>query len=383
MKTFWLLLLILSLAPAAFADGDLVYSARYYLPPNARGTSHFHVYRINPDGTGRRQLTFGSADDFDARWEPDGRAVFFVRSHTTGPDAFCRVKASGGKVTTLMTLGTDEEWSQFQWQPKGNLFAAVRAAPAPDDPKTTAFTAWVIDFRMGQVVRKVPNAERMAWSPDGLQLFVGTGGQERVVTLKTGASAPLTPFTGYAGFNEAQNPLWLPDGTLVALTLDGTGNSPPLALQTRAPGEAPRPSVRLLLPPPPKIKLGPDDDTPLTLEDFYSAPVGLLPVPHSSKQVLFVWNAHNSTVGVNHIYFYLDTKTGQTSYLAEGRFLNFAPDGTRFCLAPGRDTSPYEKRPDGRERMVWTAPLKIGDRHGKMRTITSGLVLVTYADWRK
>lgn len=36
----------------------------------------YHVFEMNVDGTGRRQLTHGKYDDFDARYLPDGQIVF-------------------------------------------------------------------------------------------------------------------------------------------------------------------------------------------------------------------------------------------------------------------------------------------------------------------
>ena len=54
--------------PAAFAHGEIVYGARYYLRPGSRGLSHYHVYRIDPDGRNRVQLTFGNADDVLPAW---------------------------------------------------------------------------------------------------------------------------------------------------------------------------------------------------------------------------------------------------------------------------------------------------------------------------
>jgi cytochrome c553 len=38
--------------------------------------SFYHLYEMNADGTGLRQLTFGKYNDFDARYLPDGRIVF-------------------------------------------------------------------------------------------------------------------------------------------------------------------------------------------------------------------------------------------------------------------------------------------------------------------
>jgi len=58
---------------------EIVYSARYYNPPGAQGTSHFHIYRVRADGSHRRQLTFGDADDHYPSVSPDGRFIAFTR----------------------------------------------------------------------------------------------------------------------------------------------------------------------------------------------------------------------------------------------------------------------------------------------------------------
>src|SRR3954467_14058894 len=38
-----------------------------------------HLFTINADGTGERQLTFGSASDSQPAWSPDGTRLAFVR----------------------------------------------------------------------------------------------------------------------------------------------------------------------------------------------------------------------------------------------------------------------------------------------------------------
>ena len=89
----------------AQADRDIVYAARYYAPPGSRRTSHFHLYRINPDGTGKTQLTFGSGDEGEAKWTPDGRRITFVaRAGPAGPDTLCEISAGGGRRRVLRGL---------------------------------------------------------------------------------------------------------------------------------------------------------------------------------------------------------------------------------------------------------------------------------------
>lgn len=110
MKTCWLVLFLLSVCAAeVHADRDLVYSARYYAPPGSHKTSHEHIYRVNPDGTGRTQLTFGTGDEERPQWSADGRQITFVayRANSSVP-LLCRMDAAGSRRRVLKTLGENE-----------------------------------------------------------------------------------------------------------------------------------------------------------------------------------------------------------------------------------------------------------------------------------
>src|SRR5690242_5528891 len=91
----------------ALADRDLVYSARYYTLAGSRKTSHFHLYRSNPNGTSRTGVTSGPRDDIDPQWSPDGNRIAFVRLfyELKNADAsyamLCVVSAGGGRVSQL------------------------------------------------------------------------------------------------------------------------------------------------------------------------------------------------------------------------------------------------------------------------------------------
>jgi len=104
----------------------------------------------------------------------------------------------------------------------------------------------------------------------------------------------------------------------------------------------------------------------------------------ATSWLVYALNNHNSTVGTDYLFFLANIKTGEMQYLTEGQFLAWSPDGSRFCTAPGRDTTSYEKRAGRDDRTVWAAPLyvrKITD--GPMRALTPRLSWVTGADWRK
>lgn len=273
------ILLLIGLSSAALADRDIVYSGRYYAPPGSHRTTHSHVYRINPDGTGRTQLTFGSTDDESPKWSPDGRKVTYYEDRGgASPLRLCEIDANGGNRRVLKVLSAD-------WEP-----------------------------------------------------------------------API-PVPGYRLENQADD--LKSRHVLIALA---TGR-------------------RLTLPVP-------------AHDDVSDA---LLPAP--GHDLLYAANNHDSTVGTDYFFYRLNPDTGAMRYLTEGRFLAWSPDGSRFCMAPGRDTTSYEKRKEPLEtlkgaspyeitqaqyRQVYSSPLFVrATAGGPLRQITPRLSFVTGADWRK
>ena len=59
------------------ADPEVSYDGKRVLfSMLKRNENWFHIYEMNADGTGRKQLTFGEADDVSPAYLPDGRIVF-------------------------------------------------------------------------------------------------------------------------------------------------------------------------------------------------------------------------------------------------------------------------------------------------------------------
>lgn len=285
MNAVWLALASLTaplVSAPAHADRDIVYAVRYYTPPGSHRTSHFHLYRINPDGTGRTQLTFVNGDEEQPRWSADGRYVTFIE--ITGPpwlQTFCEINASGGRWRVLRQL-------------TGSAFSNDLQTPG---------------YRLENM--EVANDQ----APD----------QHVLVDLKTGRRLTLA-----------------------------------------VPAH----------------------------DDLYDA---LLPMP--GRDLVYAANNHNSTVGRDYLFYRLDPETRALHHLTEGQFLAWSPDGSRFCTAPGRDTTPYEKRrfpfavrkgasaeerAEDEYRTVWNAPLYVrATSGGPLRQLTPRLSWMTGDDWRK
>ena len=106
--------------------------------------ANYHVYEMNLDGTGLRQLTRGRYDDFDARYLPDGRIVFLstrrgqaIQCCTGGaaatledpfqPDSYVRCGGGNSRPVAIYTLHLMEPdgsnlraisaFENFEWTP--------------------------------------------------------------------------------------------------------------------------------------------------------------------------------------------------------------------------------------------------------------------------
>jgi Tol biopolymer transport system component len=237
----------------------------------ADGTSH--LYTMDPDGTGLRQLTDLATSDSAPAVSPDGRHVGFLHGVGDLTPMIGTIPIDGGAVTWL----TDERLFVTDgpsWSPDGSrvAFAAhdsegqrlfvmnsdgsqTRAITAPDlywvtgaawspDGSTIAFTASLVDgagepstwdvFTVrpdGTHLRNVtltPSAEDdeygPAWSPDGSKLvFSRDDGRGSVLVVRDLGDATETVLTdGHVD----DGPAWSPDGTLIAFNrapLEGGG----------------------------------------------------------------------------------------------------------------------------------------------------------------
>ncbi|MGD0899167.1 MAG: hypothetical protein ABR915_15125, partial [Thermoguttaceae bacterium] len=148
--------------PGSFLRPDLSYDARRVLfayckhYPHIAGLSNkldkknvpedafYHVFEMNVDGTGVRQLTRGKYDDFDARYLPDGRIVFlstrrgqFIQCGSESalatlargdlPDIYVRCGGDAGRPVPVYTLHTMDAggkdlraisaFEMFEWTP--------------------------------------------------------------------------------------------------------------------------------------------------------------------------------------------------------------------------------------------------------------------------
>ncbi|MBN1489416.1 MAG: discoidin domain-containing protein, partial [Phycisphaerae bacterium] len=111
---------------------------------NVPADAFYHVFEMNIDGAGVRQLTFGKYDDFDARYLPDGRIVFL----STRRGQFIQCSPS----TAQQTVATEDLSDSY-----------VRCGGGPERP-VAVYTLHTMDADGGNLCAISP-FENFEWTP--------------------------------------------------------------------------------------------------------------------------------------------------------------------------------------------------------------------------
>jgi hypothetical protein len=219
----------------------------------------------------------------------------------------------------------------------------------------------------GRTTKRFEASEFFCWAPGGLSMVVGS--EQRLWAYVERWTVPLP--------TRLSSALLLDDDTLVGI-----------AVRRDDTPEKEQPWRKLLVFGPTghgkitrTVSLKAWSESELDEGDLY--PAFLHSRPHSTRTFTIAYDTSNSTVRPLYTFALADSQSGQMKLLTEGQFLEWAPDGKRFCTAPGQDLAGYGKSVNGRQRQVWVAPLRIGNgTSGKFKNIVSGLVYVVGADWR-
>jgi dipeptidyl aminopeptidase/acylaminoacyl peptidase len=216
-------LALLAFGPPAYAafpgaNGKLAFSSG--------GGGQSQIYLINPDGTGRVQLTQGPGRKFDSAWSPDGQKIAFVSNRDDPNPSGCsacnyEIYVMDADGMNLTRLTNDPELDEDPaWSPDGTkiLFTSHR---------TGGLEIYKMNADGSGVTRLTfsGTANTPAWSPDGAKIAFSdidpdTGEREIEVADPNISSRVDLTNDPYA---PEEAPDWSPDGQMLTLTSDPCG----------------------------------------------------------------------------------------------------------------------------------------------------------------
>lgn len=198
---------------------------------------HEQIYLQRADGSNVRQLVHSGASDVDPALSPDGRRLVFTRHVDSKPDRIFVVNVDGSGLKQLVpsncpdVCGDAVEGSG--WSPDGRTLAFTRAIFHGHSTDPTNIELWLMSTDGGSARRLTresvesvggqPGAQDgfASWSPDGKRLVFTHWDHARlrgldqfaVDTIKLDGTdlRQVTPNDIQAG-----EPVWSPDGTLIA-----------------------------------------------------------------------------------------------------------------------------------------------------------------------
>lgn len=335
----------------------IVYSARYYSSPKQPDKpSYWHLYRIQPDGTSRLQLTHDPADDRSPLWSPDGKWIAFQRTRkqnreSSGPVSVC-VCDPEGAVRVLYT--SPEGDLEYRWRDRKTLLVHENRY-SPNRPQLY----YQLDVTTGQHLSQTEADwwHTEATSPDGTVVFVND--PPRLIHLPTRKITPI-PRTVFGA-------VWLSNMRLLCLTLESEANEGHTLVELGRDGKVLK-TWRETLSEEARVFMGGS-----------AVPFCHLTALPKERNVLVGSGFGGTSMGRWYHFVRVDLATHRAEPWGIAADLSFSPDGSQFVTTYNRELVPYGQT--GKELYVQPLLVARSKSAQQQKEIVRGLVYVESADW--
>ena len=183
---------------------------------------HAHIFVVNADGTGLKQITSGDGDEIDATWSPDGtRLAVETQRSPSEPTGIAIVEVATGELhmITENPIGGDDAFPA--WSPDGTRIAFTRSRGAQQYP-SALFVVGVDGSGLRRLTPRGLNAYRPNWSPDGTSIIFNSNDtpdriQKAEIYVIASDGSGLRRLTHEKNAS-AFRPTWSPDGEWILFT---------------------------------------------------------------------------------------------------------------------------------------------------------------------